>query len=209
MLLALAGDQAHFLAAVPVSDRLAERLLDHAALPIVQGHRGGDHPVRADSAGTVLADECREQIERMGMAKQQTRRMAAQMIGKAAQPAAIDAEGVQEALTIHEKAPQARFPPAPLRFAVAPQSGHPRAELPPAPLVGPERARPLPRLRLLVPVDSQRDTSRARGRFRINDRVPIRLGTKLGCVRSDVRLGQHREARQVVERPDGVRPEPG
>ena len=48
VLLALAGDQAHLLAAVAVRHRAAEDLLDDRALPVVQQHRGRDDAVRAD-----------------------------------------------------------------------------------------------------------------------------------------------------------------
>ena len=47
MLLAFAGDQADFLAAVAVRDRAAERRFDPPSLPVVQDHRGRDDARRA------------------------------------------------------------------------------------------------------------------------------------------------------------------
>src|SRR5262245_44052764 len=160
--LTFAGDQTGFFASVSIRHELAERVLDDPALPVMQSHRGRDDATRSDRPWAILANEGREQIERMSMAEQQSRRGSAEVISKSFQAFLIDAECVQIALAIGDPAHDSRLEPPAFGSSMTPESSDALAERPTAPLVGADRTRPLPGHRIGINHYGQRHAGRTR-----------------------------------------------
>src|SRR5271156_2538527 len=100
---AFAGNQAYLLAAVPIRDGAAKRLFDEATLPIVQQHGRGNDALGADCAGCMFFYVAGEEIQRMGVSKQEARLRAAKRTREDAHALLIKSDRVEIASAVDKE----------------------------------------------------------------------------------------------------------
>ena len=110
----------------------------------------------------VLPDVTAEQVERMRMAKEQARLLAAQRLGKSPHALVVEADGVEVTCAIDEEIAHAALESLLPVFGVAPHLGDAAPEFPAAPLVGANRAGPLPFHAFTIDGNLQRHARRTR-----------------------------------------------
>jgi hypothetical protein len=120
---ALAGDQAHLLAAIAVGDPAVEGLLDDLALEVVQDHGRGDDALGPDPVQPVLPEEVGEQIQGVGMAEEQRGLLEPDPVVEAEHGLVVHAQGVQVGEALQQEVAHIAAPGL-LVFRVAPDGPH-------------------------------------------------------------------------------------